>query len=207
MRNHQSESAGPQWADLGLLNHQSQSSGGMQGALGHLHSRYPSSVSYHSSSTKSRGEAQLPTSLCSTQALLVMNWGRPLWSPHRGLPSLTINPITSMSLSAATPHFMNLCRDGDSTTSLDSLFQCLTILREENLHRYERAVSVVQTGKCPTCRTAWARRANTRVSSGHPRSVQEFSGRTSVPTGIDPAVGLYGSYALAAPREGGQPAN
>lgn len=45
------------------------------------------------------------------------------------------------------------------------------------------------------------------VSNGHPRSVQEFSGRTSVSAGIDPAVGLYGSYALAAPREGGQPAS
>jgi len=33
-----------------------------------------------------------------------------------------------MSLSALSTHLLNTSRDGDSTTSLGSLFQCLTIL-------------------------------------------------------------------------------
>jgi len=36
-----------------------------------------------------------------------------------------------MSLSTTSPHFLNTSRDCDSTTSLGSLFQCLTTLCEK----------------------------------------------------------------------------
>ena len=36
-----------------------------------------------------------------------------------------------MSFKTASKHFLNTFRDGDSTTSLGSLFQCLTTLLEK----------------------------------------------------------------------------
>ena len=38
-----------------------------------------------------------------------------------------------MSLSATSTHLLNTSRDGDSTTSLGSLFQCLTTLSGEEI--------------------------------------------------------------------------
>jgi len=40
------------------------------------------------------------------------------------------HPLT-MSLSATSPHFFNIPRSCDSTTSLDYLFQCITMLSEK----------------------------------------------------------------------------
>lgn len=60
---------------------------------------------------------------CSRRSQNYLNWKRPL-SPSN--PTLGWSPLCH--LSATSSHFWNMSRDGDSTTSLDSPYQCLTTL-------------------------------------------------------------------------------
>jgi len=58
------------------------------------------------------------------------SWNHCGWKRPLGLSSPTINPWPPCSLttwlSDTSPRFLNISRDGDSTTSLCSLCQCLT---------------------------------------------------------------------------------
>jgi len=58
-------------------------------------------------------------------------WKRPLRPFSPTISPSPLCPLT-MSLCATSTQFMNTSRDGDSTTSLGSLFQYLTALSENN---------------------------------------------------------------------------
>jgi len=61
------------------------------------------------------------------------DWKRILRSPSLTIhlpPTLAVNQCTT--LSTTSTHFLNICMDGDSTTSLGSLLQCLTTLSVSN---------------------------------------------------------------------------
>ena len=53
--------------------------------------------------------------------------------PRSSSPTISLSPPCplTMSLSATSTRFLNASRDGDSTTSLGSLCQCLTTLSDK----------------------------------------------------------------------------
>jgi len=53
-----------------------------------------------------------------------------------------------MSLSTTSKQFLNTSRDGDSTTSLGSLFQCYPHRGKTVAHPLHRAESLLQTKEC-----------------------------------------------------------
>ena len=59
-----------------------------------------------------------------------------------------------MSLSTTSKCFLNTSRNGDSTTSLGSSFQCLTTLREEVFPNVQPESPLVQLKAIPSSPTA-----------------------------------------------------
>ena len=65
---------------------------------------------------------------------------------HRVQPRPNHSTLTQtiMSLSTTSEQFLNTSRDSDSTTSLGSLFQCLTTLSVEKFLRTSEHIEIAQ---------------------------------------------------------------
>ena len=62
--------------------------------------------------------------------------------------------LSTTSLSATSPHFLNTSRDSDSTTSLGSLCHCLTALSEEMFPNTQPEFALAQLQAIHSCPVA-----------------------------------------------------